>query len=78
MARASSIMVRSTSSTAVGFSFTMCCALSIALWKLVKFTTPRVLCLGSGASFSVRRWVTASVPSLPTSRCARFTELSVV
>jgi hypothetical protein len=31
LARASSIMVRSTSSTAVGFSLTMCWALSIAL-----------------------------------------------
>ncbi len=34
--------------------------------------------LGSGASFRVRRSVTASVPSLPTSRCERFTELSSV
>ena len=50
--RAKSIMVRSTNSTAVGPSLTICCALSIALKKLAKFTTPSTLCCGKGANFS--------------------------
>ena len=40
MSRASPSMVRSTSSTAIGPSLTMCCAASIALWKLPKWQAP--------------------------------------
>ena len=72
-ARLSSIIVRSTSSTAVGPSLTMCCAASIAAWKVGKLTTPSTLARGSSASCSVRLRVYASVPSAPTSRCARLT-----
>ena len=40
-------------------------------WKNVgKWTTPSVLCFGSGASFRCSRRDHASVPSEPTSRCA--------
>ena len=52
-ARLSSIMVRSTSSTAVGPSLTMCCAASIAAWKVGKLTTPSTLARGSSDSLSV-------------------------
>ena len=54
LARARSIIVRSTSSTAVGPSLTMCCAASIAARKVGKLTTPSTLLRGSGASFSFR------------------------
>ncbi|MNT21995.1 hypothetical protein D3C72_1573590 [compost metagenome] len=54
LARLSSIIVRSTSSTAVGPSFTMCCAASMAAWKVGKFTMPSTLARGSGASLSFR------------------------
>lgn len=54
LARLSSIIVRSTSSTAVGPSLTMCCAASMAEWKVGKFTIPSTLARGSGASLSVR------------------------
>ena len=40
MSRASVIMVASTSSTAIGASFTMCCAAAIASWKLPKWQAP--------------------------------------
>ena len=76
--RARSIMVRSTNSTAVGPSLTMCCALSIALKKLAKFTTPSTLCWGNGASLSSRDLKYAKVPSLPTKRCAKLTLPSCV
>ena len=54
LARASSIIVRSTSSTAVGPSVTRCCAAAIAARKVGKLTTPSTLARGSGASFSFR------------------------
>ena len=54
LARARSIMVRSTSSTAVGPSLTMCCAALIAARKVGKLTTPSTLARGSSESFSVR------------------------
>ena len=73
-----SIMVRSTSSTAVGPSFTMYCAASIAWWNVGKLTTPSTLHLGSGSSASVSDLVNASVPSDPTSRCERLTLPSLV
>ncbi len=68
---ARSSILRSTSSTAQGPSFTMCCAASIASWKRGKCTTPSALWRGSCAR---RRWMRsnhASVPSLPTSSFAR-------
>ena len=68
--RARSIIVRSTSSTADGPSSTMCRAHSIARWSDGKLTTPSVRCGGSGRACSVNSRVQASVPSLPTSRCA--------
>ncbi len=68
--RARSIMVRSTSSTADGRSPTRCRALSIALYSVGKLTTPSARCAGSGASLNVSSRDHASVPSLPTSRCA--------
>ena len=81
----SSIMVRSTSSTAVSWptampspSLTMCCALSIAWKKVGKFTTPSTLARGSSRNCSLSERVSASVPSLPISRCDRFTEPSWV
>ncbi len=49
----------------VGPSLTMCCAESIAWWKLGKLTTPSTLPRGSSLSFSVRLRVKASVPSRP-------------
>ena len=58
-----------------GPSFTMCCAASIALWKRGKCATPRALC-SAMRELQVRRCVTASVPSLPTSRCARLTNVA--
>ncbi len=63
LASASSIMVRSTSSTAVGPSLTMCCAESMAWWKVGKLTTPSTLARGSSLRCSVRLRVKASVPS---------------
>ena len=51
----------------------MCWAESIAAWKLAKFTTPSNLARGKGLSLSRRLRVKASVPSAPTSRCARLT-----
>ena len=51
--RASPIIVLSTSSTASGSSFTMCCVHSIARRKAGKWQTPSVLWRGIGASFSV-------------------------
>ena len=73
MSRASSIKVRSTTSTATGPSLTMCCAASMALRKEAKWQMPSALFTGSGASFSSMRRDTASVPSEPHSRVARFT-----
>ena len=75
---ASSIIVRSTSSTADGPSLTMCWAASIAAWKLVKLTMPSTFARGNSASCRVRLFVIASVPSEPTSRCARLTLPSAV
>ena len=75
---ANSIMMRSTNSTALGFSRTICCAESIAVWKLVKLTTPSTRLRGRGTSLSVRSLVKAKVPSDPTKRCARFTPPSLV
>ena len=46
--RLSSIMMRSTSSTALGPSLTICWAASIAAWKLGKLTTPSTLRPGQG------------------------------
>ena len=43
-------MMRSTSSTALGPSLTICWAASIAAWKLGKLTTPSTRARGSGAS----------------------------
>ena len=45
-------MVRSISSTAIGPSLTMCCAASIALWKLPKWQAPTARRPSSGESFS--------------------------
>ena len=73
--RARSIIVRSTSSTADGRKPTRCRALSIALYSVGKLTTPSARCAGSGASCSVSSRDHASVPSLPTSRCAKLTLL---
>ena len=72
-ARDSSIIVRSTSSTALDPSGTMCCAASIAAWKVGKLTTPSTRSRGSGASRNFKLRVNASVPSEPTSKCARLT-----
>ena len=70
---ASSIIVRSTSSTAVGSSFDDVLRASIASWKVGKLTTPSALRgLAAAQSFRSARGK-ASVPSLPTSRCARLT-----
>ncbi len=69
----SSIIVRSTSSTAVGPSCTMCRAASIAARKVGKLTTPSTLARGSSDSRRRRLRVNARVPSEPTSKCARFT-----
>ena len=55
LARESSIIVRSTSSTALGPSFTMCWALSIAAQKVGKLTTPSTRAFGKGESFSTSR-----------------------
>ena len=55
LSRASPIIVLSTSSTASGSSFTMCCADSIARRKVGKWQTPSVLWRGIGESFSVSR-----------------------
>ena len=71
--KASSIIVRSTSSIADGPSCTRCRVQSIAWRSEEKLTTPSARCCGSGASCSVNERVQASVPSLPTSRCARLT-----
>jgi hypothetical protein len=73
LASASSTMMRSTSSTAVGPSLTMCCAEAMAWRKVGKLTMPSTLPRGSSLRFSVRLRVKASVPSAPTSRCARLT-----
>ncbi len=78
LSRARSIIVRSTSSTAEGPSPTMWRAHSIARYSVGKLTTPSARWRGSGASCSVICRVHASVPSLPTSRCARLTEPSAV
>ena len=75
---ASSTMMRSTSSTAVGPSLTMCCAASIAARKVGKLTMPSTFARGNSDNFSVRLFVKASVPSEPTSRCARLTLPSAV
>ena len=75
MSRASSISVRSTTSTATGPSLTMCCAASIALRKVAKWQMPSALFFGSGESFSSMRRETASVPSEPHSSVARLTGL---
>ena len=71
IARASSIMVRSINSTAIGFSRTMCWAAFIASWKLPKWQAPTARLPSSGASFNSMRVEKASVPSAPTSTCAR-------
>ena len=73
LARARSIIVRSTSSTAVGCSLTMCCAESIARWKLAKLTMPSTLARGRGCRRRSSASVKPSVPSAPMNRCARLT-----
>ena len=70
ISRPSSIIVRSTSSTAAGRSATMCCVASIASRKVGKWQTPTALCRGRGASRSSMVSLSASVPSEPTKRCA--------
>ncbi len=75
MSRASSISVRSTTSTATGPSLTMCCVASIALRKVAKWQMPSALFLGIGESFSSMRREMASVPSEPHSSVARLTGL---
>ncbi len=71
--RPSSIIVRSTSSTAAGPSATRCCVASIASRKVGKWQTPTALWRGSGESLSSISSISASVPSDPTRRWARFT-----
>ena len=66
-------MVRSISSTAIGASLTMCCAASIALWKLPKWQAPTARRPSSGESLSSILVEKPSVPSEPTRICARFT-----
>ena len=75
MSRASSISVRSTTSTATGPSLTMCCVASMALRKVAKWQMPSALFLGMGESFNSRRRERASVPSEPHSSVARLTGL---
>ena len=69
MSAPSTSTLLSTSSTATGFSATMCWVVSIASRKLGKWQTPMTRCFGSADSFSVTPVVSASVPSDPTSRC---------
>ena len=76
--RLRSIIVRSTSSTAVGPSLTRYCGASIAARKVGKLTMPSTLSRGSSDSCNVNDLVKASVPSAPTSRCARLTLPSAV
>ncbi len=70
MSRASPIIVRSTSSTAMGFSVTRCWAASIASWNEPKWQMPKTFGPSSGQSFRSTAVVKASVPSEPTRICA--------
>ena len=62
----------STSSTAVGFSFTICWTVSSASSRPLKWQTPRTLERSSGLSFRRKRTKNARVPSEPTRSWARF------
>ncbi len=65
--RDSSIMVRSTSSTATGSSATSACVARIAAPRLGKWQMPSALARGSGCSARSISVKYASVPSEPTS-----------
>ena len=62
----------STSSTAVGLSFTICWTVSSASSRPSKWQIPRTLERSSGLSFRRKRTKNARVPSEPTKSCARF------
>ena len=55
MSRPSAIMVRSTSSTAIGRSLTRCWAASIASWKMPKWQTPEHLVADHGPQLQLDR-----------------------
>ena len=79
--REASLLIGSTNTTEVNVplhGLAMCCAEAMAFYKLLKFTTPKTLEVGSSLSFKVSDWVMAKVPSLPTNKCDRLTLPSVV
>ena len=72
MSAPSDRMLLSTSSTATGPNPTIWRVVSIAARNEGKWHTPMTRCAGKGESFSVTAVVSASVPSEPTRRWARF------